>query len=1457
MLIYLNKFLNLLKIELQGGSSYMSVNDQILDAIELLARNSVERAGYDKTIQAQIISCQDKQLGKYKCKYQDALFYAYTSSPDISLSNGTMVYILVPQNDMSKDKTIIGTVDKLGVDFVTITEGEDAYEKVGTNSLITNRLLYLNTNNINYNYDLGSEDIVLDSTSLVNYVNKSSSLIIAATIQTKSPLNRLPQSGSQYGIKFTAAFSDSTTKDFILNVDNMVGQPFQLISPTRQVAIFPIDGEHFTGIDAISIYNKNFEDAAGTQTGRLSDGDIIISNLEIYGANRLSQQQLNGVMISLYTPDGSFFADGDAETTKKRIIAQVKVKGQVVPSEGVSFYWGLEDMNVTSYNENFNQYLGYGWKYIQSGTGQVGWNPNSNYIIIEKQNIRSTKNRYKVAAIYDGNLVTRQIQIENESGVEIEIASDSGTEFFNNMGSPNLECSPHGGTYTHRWGWSNNGGYIQQAADVIGNVVDGYKLQQVQVFKIINYADFKCTVYDNSGYLGTATLTLTNEENETMNYLTLVNADAVFKYSAEGAAPNVDSLQHPQLINALTFILRDSNGIVIYDGTTHNDNSVLNTIFTEPNCVVWRIPKNNTLLKNENNGDPINNSSPYYDQEYDSYINTRTVSYNIAQSYNYNKTNNQIKLQIHYNDTVVYGQTQFVFIKQGDIGTNGTEYTVRLALNTGMSAPPQYPMITKIDGGNYVINYGIGSSTNSFQSMSSVSGVKMFKPELWRSGECVWRDGSSLDGVTSPTIEWSVLVNKYSSSYSDDTDFTIDSFTGNISYIDSLGSYSSAARACIIKCALTYEGKTYYGTMPIITAWVSNSSYSINLQQNTGFRYVIYTADGTLPQYDSTNPFTIDVTAPSGGLYTFTVIGGIKNASTGVFITNSPSHLTELTTNPTLPDNQKKYKPIGIYDGECINNSIVCTYGSYAKIRIPIHFLLNRFGQTNINAWDGNSVQIDDTGGYILAPQMGAGVKDEHNEFTGVLMGKVREAGKTSTQIGLFGYSGGARSFFLDSNTGSATFGRAGTGQIVIDATSATITGGNYNTTLGTGMQINLGASPSIQYGNKNFIVDNLGAIKLGHYNITGSSTDYWNFSVDLSGNVQMVGNLKAGKISETNNYNFEVNNSATGDNPLIKAGYDSSSSSYNFIVEADGDVSLKGTITAKSGYIGNGGSNSWIIGGDNTKGWIHTTSKNSLNSANQGIYIGTDGISIRDSSKQTFKVDSSGNVTVNGNITLGSGSQLTWGMDILDEDGRVTSSVGQLYNIAYNNILPDYIQSTYIDGARVETPEIYGGKFYATGLGEQDQAAYYIYDGYTQSFDPDDGYPTGTLGKKIGYISYDSHGTSPDATHRVMFTTLKQIFSGSSAMPTALKIQASGNLSIEAGWDSTDQVHLQKIYCMSGVQFSDIIKLQRLYSVGSSGVYHFVGGFGDTLPPTQHNSLDGYTEAYGPEIGQLFFLLD
>lgn len=117
-------------------------------------------------------------------------------------------------------------------------------------------------------------------------------------------------------------------------------------------------------------------------------------------------------------------------------------------------------------------------------------------------------------------------------------------------------------------------------------------------------------------------------------------------------------------------------------------------------------------------------------------------------------------------------------------------------------------------------------------------------------------------------------------------------------------------------------------------------------------------------------------------------------------------------------------------------------------------------------------------------------------------MGTVRhykDDGSAVDETGLFGYNKGARSIFLDSNTGNATFGiqgeRAGAGQINITPSQGTITGGNYkydegvdkkNNPIGTGMKIDLGkvtyennkkivTGPSIVFGSGRFTVNSKG----------------------------------------------------------------------------------------------------------------------------------------------------------------------------------------------------------------------------------------------------------------------------------------------------------------------------------------------------------------------------------------------
>lgn len=96
---------------------------------------------------------------------------------------------------------------------------------------------------------------------------------------------------------------------------------------------------------------------------------------------------------------------------------------------------------------------------------------------------------------------------------------------------------------------------------------------------------------------------------------------------------------------------------------------------------------------------------------------------------------------------------------------------------------------------------------------------------------------------------------------------------------------------------------------------------------------------------------------------------------------------------------------------------------------------MNRFGNSAINDWNGNSVQIDEEGGTILSPQVGAGTKDDNNRFTGIVMGAAKEANATKAAVGMFGYDRGQRTLFLNAENGAAIFGKLGSGQMTIDPT--------------------------------------------------------------------------------------------------------------------------------------------------------------------------------------------------------------------------------------------------------------------------------------------------------------------------------------------------------------------------------------------------------------------------------------
>lgn len=233
---------------------------------------------------------------------------------------------------------------------------------------------------------------------------------------------------------------------------------------------------------------------------------------------------------------------------------------------------------------------------------------------------------------------------------------------------------------------------------------------------------------------------------------------------------------------------------------------------------------------------------------------------------------------------------------------------------------------------------------------------------------------------------------------------------------------TTAKSADIIKLeAKNPDGYWIYAYYPVIRDNLVGMTYKLE----GGACEVIFNSDCTVSSYDSTP-------------YKVTLFDMANNDVTANYTINWRAESDVFALNK---DNTLRVK--GNYNAST-TDAIWCEISSAAglvgQIKIPILLIVNRYSNSALNGWDGVSIELDSTEGYFLAPQIGAGQKESDNSFTGVVMGTQQ---KTSTvkEIGLFGYSHGKQTIFLDSQTGSATFKDTETGFAI--SITPTVTNGD------------------------------------------------------------------------------------------------------------------------------------------------------------------------------------------------------------------------------------------------------------------------------------------------------------------------------------------------------------------------------------------------------------------------------
>lgn len=558
--------------------SSVNYTNQILDAVETLTHKAIENAGYNKTIQATIVEKISK-AGKYKVKYQDSDFIAYANNSDADYPAGTLVYVLIPNSDFEANKIIIDVVDKTQADFLTPITSEDNYidvsgslisdspeiglcsyrRKSGTEEFDDMYLLY--------DRDSGIDLVNLDSLQLTNNLFKADSFLCGAQFKTALSANQKMQ--GNYGLIVEIDFKnnineDLTTKRYVLDINSIIGQPYNLSTYTRQYKVFGIDSNKFASVKKIFAFSDGFPNTA---SGRVHD--IFLRNIEFKLMDEITE---DGYIVYI-DRDKPYFNTEDTSDSQIVLNATVRLKNKVITDELLTYYWFKENSMVSMSSNKYVTCGGIGWECLNDYVidGDIKEYVSNPQLIFPFNQALTSETKLKCVVLRNGVIfAATEDSIHNYAAdYELTIRSDSGVSFYYDAGKPNLTCLINNNEdethYNYIWSWVdvNNEvhslpetttintlyenavtdyenlmtlietGLVEQEdvqsqldADLVYinstvQRVKGNKIFNLDLTQIYNKAVFKCGVINNVTYtlIGTASLEITNKMEAEGNYL--------------------------------------------------------------------------------------------------------------------------------------------------------------------------------------------------------------------------------------------------------------------------------------------------------------------------------------------------------------------------------------------------------------------------------------------------------------------------------------------------------------------------------------------------------------------------------------------------------------------------------------------------------------------------------------------------------------------------------------------------------------------------------------------------------------------------------------------------------------------------------------------------------------------------------------------------------------------------
>ena len=1315
-----------------------NIAESILDAVDILVDKKVSNLSFNKTVRAKIIEITDSSIGQYKVQYQNSYFTAYSSDSSATYQKGSDVYVEILSNDFEKNALIVGTVQRLGSNYISVIEKLDAYTEVGSplvyagnvtfNKITTfpdPRLLdiYRVDQSIETPVETGSTQRIAGSSTLAGWKNndhetilkhnqfknavttaaaQADSIKIGLSIKNDIPVEYrgLGNFGVEITVKYWDASKVESTRDsktdiltriYTFDLNQMTGQPYNYIVPTKQYAVFSIDAKNLIQIDRIRLFIKDFPEEA---KGQIS---FSFSNIHIQFLRALTNEELQNSSLKILAPYGAYLGQDNGTSTV--LTAQVKIKGKPVnyKTQKIDFYWFRQNNNIITTSAEYSPYGGVGWELLNTLASTTPYEYN-----IINNDCPGKNNKIKCVGVYSDNgvitILYDTINIINfYNGVDYYITSSTGTNFSFNVGKTQLTCIGGNNTNssTYIWRQSLNGEPSTQVQSEQG-ASGGNIYNAIINNPSANFITYTCSIFKDQTceeLLGTTEIVLTNNQQTLGCTLVINNGTQVFKYDEFGTSPTSEYKAAAQrmTIPALSFDIYDKNGQIIKFTGSKNKYMTIRWFWpidpdvdsegkvvrdSQGKVLDWNaaVQRKETMLTvdglNQNFAwEPVSIPDVISGGEIYKFAlsGVDILEYNILNKYNAAYANsaasrNNIRLEVDYQGEHLVATTNFTFTKEGELGTNGTGYLARIVPKGRV-----YILATKEISGGDVTSESIYLN-NTLQG-TSVKIDNLFEAELWNDSV-----GKIKQGIE---IKWDMTSN---SRRSPRTQLDINKTTEEIflnKFENLLNSHN------VIEACISYEGRKYYATYPIpyiVKILKNTNDYGKTLWLDQGYTEVMYQSDGTRGAFNGL-PFKARYIDDNGELKDLIDTLTIKDNWKASWSDNNV-----ITAVPGDLKNQCYIEPPSFYVGDNNNyaKAYIRLYYDNVTAYFPIQFYLNRYGMAAMNEWDGQSIEIKNNEGYILAPQMAAGSKEDDNSFTGIAIGQTFQSAE-GNQTGMFGYYQGARSLFLDAKTGDAEFGIAGAGQIKIHVSDreGTIDSGDYKfdhtknadgTYKGKGLKIKFTSTgvgeekgPYIKYGTGNFMVDSEGKITArGGGNIAGWQIGDYNLYSDnqllyLNSSHEDDSPKIYGQSNKDNKHNT-INST----NPGFYLSGEGLSLGSKFKAEKTGVAYIGEGATKYGGTDTTTNHTYWTIDGNTSSSHISygTVGKDDQ----QGVYLGTDSIKLGNK----FYAGNDGVVRVGDKAVVGGTGKTYWTINGDSNSSYIrygTRNTDDSVNIATNEI--------------------------------------------------------------------------------------------------------------------------------------------------------------------------------------------